>query len=203
MAKPVKVLVLGNDPQINDIDFSRLSPDIVTLGVNRIWLKHIPNYFFFNDREILMELEKFPEVVKALTSKSRCYSSDWLLFPKTQRLIVPSWLKIYPRFKSKGFPDSITTALSLFRTQYLKGHDAIFYVAGVSLRWSNPSHFWKELEYDSLNRHGEDWYGYRFNLMLENFKNLSIPRHKIISVHPNSLLNKHYRYEGIENLYTK
>jgi len=203
MAKPVKILVLGNDPQINEIDFSRLDPSIVTLGVNRIWLKHIPNYFFFNDREILRELDKYPETIKALTSKSRCYSSDWLLFPKTQKLTVPNWLKIHNRPKKTGFPDSITTALSIFRTHYLKGQEATFYVAGVSLRWSNPSHFWKELEYDSLNRHGEDWYRYRFNLMLENFKNLSIPRHKIISVHPNSLLNKHYRYEGIENLYTK
>jgi hypothetical protein len=203
MAKPVKILVLGNDPQINEIDFSRLGSDIVTIGVNRIWLKHIPNYFFFNDREILKELEKFPDAVKALSSKSRCYSSDWLLFPKSQTLTVPNWLTVYDRPKKTSFPDSITTAISLFRTRYLKGADATFYIAGVSLIWSNPSHFWKEIEYDSLNRHGEDWYARRFNLILQNFKSLSIPRNKIISVHPNSLLNKHYRYEGIENLYTK
>jgi hypothetical protein len=116
---------------------------------------------------------------------------------------VPNWLTVYDRPKKTSFPDSITTAISIFRTRYLKGADATFYIAGVSLIWSNPSHFWKEIEYDSLNRHGEDWYARRFNLILQNFKSLSIPRNKIISVHPNSLLNKHYRYEGIENLYTK
>lgn len=78
MVKELKILVLGNDPQINQIDFSRLDPSVITLGVNRIWLKHIPNFFFFNDFEILKELETKPEVVKALVSKSQCFSSDWL-----------------------------------------------------------------------------------------------------------------------------
>jgi hypothetical protein len=48
----LKVLVLGNDPQINDIEFDRLDKNIITLGINRIWLKYIPDYFFFNDYEI-------------------------------------------------------------------------------------------------------------------------------------------------------
>jgi len=201
VARPVRILVLGNDPQINEIAFSRLDPEIKTLGVNRIWLKHIPNYFFFNDREILRELAKLPDAVRALSSKSQCFSSDWLLHPRSQQLAVPNWLKVYNRQKKNSFPDSVTTAMALFRTQYLKGIDVTFYVAGVSLRWSNPSHFWKELDYSALNQHGQEWYDRRFKLVLENFKKLPIPREKIVSVHPESLLNKYYRYEGIENLY--
>ena len=203
MAEELRVLVLGNDPQINQIDFSKIDRKVITLGVNRIWLKHIPNYFFFNDTEILTELEKQPEVVKALVSKSQCFSSDWIKFSKNKKESLPNWLNVYPRMNRQSFPDSVTTSMSLFRTQYLKGTPATFYIAGVSLLWKEPSHFWKELEYTSLNKHGKDWYDRRFEMTLNNFKNLSIQRNKIVSVNPESLLNKHYRYEGIENLYVK
>jgi hypothetical protein len=198
----MRVLVLGNDPQINEIDFSRLQKDVITLGVNRIWLKHIPNYFFFNDFEILKELEKRPDVVKALTSKSRCFSSDWLTFSKKNSVQVPPWVKVYPRPNPANFPDSVTTAISLFRSQFLMDRTATFYLAGISLKWSEPSHFWKDLNHISLNNHGPAWYEPRFRMILENFRKLVIPRNRLISVHSDSLLNKHYRYEGIENLYT-
>lgn len=202
MAEELRVLVLGNDPQINRIDFSRLDRDVITLGVNRIWLKHIPKYFFFNDPEILKELEKEPEVVKALVSKSQCFSSDWIKASKNKKVHLPNWLKVYPRINRHSFPDSVTTSMSLFRTHYLKGRPATFYVAGVSLRWMEPSHFWKELDYVALNKHDKKWYDRRFEMILHSFKNLSIPRNRIVSVNPDSLLNKHYRYEGIENLYS-
>jgi hypothetical protein len=202
MAKNLRVLVLGNDPQINEIDFSRLPRDIVTLGVNRIWLKHIPRLFFFNDVEILKELERQPEVVKALSSMSNCFSSDWLTQPKSKAIQVPNWVKVYPRPNKHAFPDSVTTAISIFRTHILKGAPAVYYIAGVSLKWSEPSHFWKQTDHISLNQHDENWYLPRFERILENFKNLSLPRHSIVSVHPDSLLNKYYRYEGIENLYS-
>ena len=65
----LKVLVLGNDPQINDIDFSRLNKNVVTLGINRIWLKHIPDYFFFNDYEIAQELNNNPEVLAKIQTE--------------------------------------------------------------------------------------------------------------------------------------
>jgi hypothetical protein len=199
----MKVLVLGNDPQINNIDFSRLQRDVITLGVNRIWLKHIPNYFFFNDPEILAELEQRPDTVKALTSMSNCFSSDWLTFSKKKKVTVPSWVNVYSRPNPLGFPDSVTTAISIFRSRFLMGKVATFYIAGVSLKWSEPSHFWKSLDHTSLNHHGPDWYEPRFRMILENFRKLSIPRSRIISVNPDSLLNKHYRYEGIENLYSR
>jgi len=200
MVKELKILVLGNDPQINQIDFSRLDPSVITLGVNRIWLKHIPNFFFFNDFEILKELEKKPEVVKALVSKSQCFSSDWLNKSKKIKNL-PDWVKVYDRPNKKSLPDSVTTAISIFKSHYLNYRTATFYIAGVSLKWANPSHFWKELDYDSLNKHDKKWYDPRFKLMLENFKNLSTKNNSIVSVHPDSLLNKYYRYEGIENLY--
>lgn len=201
MVKELKVLVLGNDPQINEIDFSRLPKSVVTLGVNRIWLKHIPNYFFFHDFDILKELHRYPEETKALMTYSKPFSSDWLNFSRPSSASIPSWIKLYPRPNKNRFPDSITTAMSIFKAHLMKGVKVTYYVAGVSLKWSEPSHFWKELDYFSLNRHNEKWYEPRFDMVLENFKKLNFPRGSIVSVHPESMLNKYYRYEGIENLY--
>jgi hypothetical protein len=200
----LKVLVLGNDTQINEIQFDRLPKNIITLGVNRIWLKHTPNYFFFNDYEMIKELRAHPEHLAKIKTYSTSYSSDWLLSQLRKKgQPIPTWLKIYQRPNKTKFPDSITSAIEIFRANLQKSSEVTFYVAGVSLRWQNPSHFWKELDYTSLNRHGENWYTPRFNLILENFKRLKSLNYDIVSVHPDSSINKLFRYENIGNLYSK
>ena len=197
-----RVLVLGNSSQINEIDFSRLRSDVLTLGVNRIWLKHIPNYFFFNDYEIIKELESSPENLAKLVSSSRIYSSDWL---RTKNRQIPSWVRVFERHNKLSFPDSVTTSLRLFSNHFNVNDkkNTTYYIAGVDLQWSNTSHFWKSLDYDSLNTHGESWYSARFNKMFNNFKELKSQGFNIVSVNPNSRLNKICRYENIENLYSK
>lgn len=202
--KRTSILVLGNGAQINSIDFNKLKGDIITLGVNRIWLTHIPHYFFFNDTEILTELEKFPERVLRLKTDSTCFSSDWLTHhAKKKKMQIPSWLKVHSRIDPKKFPDSITTAVSLFSKHYISSNKCTFYFAGTPLSWTDTSHFWKEINYESLNTHSESWYTPRFNLMLDNFRGLKNLGFNMVSVTPNSLLNKIMRYENIENLYSK
>lgn len=198
-ANSVKVLVLGNDPQINTIDFTRLHPNVITLGVNRIWLKHIPNYFFFHDMHILTELERNPEIMAQLQANSKCFSSDWLKHKITRT--VPDWIELYKRSQMIAFPDSVSTAINLFSTNFLTNKNVTYYIAGVSLKWSNPSHFWKEIDYDSLNTYNETWYSTRFAKMFENFRKIKSRGMRAISVNPNSSLNKIFRYENIENLY--
>jgi hypothetical protein len=200
----LKVLVLGNDPQINDIEFDRLDKNIITLGINRIWLKYIPDYFFFNDYEIAQELLLNQEELAKIKSNSFTFSSDWLVTrSKRNGKTIPNWISTYRRPNQSRFADSVTTAIELFRTNFHKNTNITFYVAGVSLRWRNPSHFWKELDYSGLNRHGEDWYAPRFEKILDNFKYLKKLKYDIISVNPDSNLNKVFRYENIENLYSK
>jgi hypothetical protein len=194
-----KVLVLGNSPQINRIDFDRLKPGIVTLGVNRIWLKHIPDYFFFHDVQILTELERNPEAVAQLMSQSKCFSSDWLKHGIKRP--IPSWIEMYNRSNKIAFPDSVSTAINLFSSNFAPDKKVTYYVAGVSLKWTNPSHFWKEIEYSSLNNLNESWYSSRFVRMLENFRTLRARGIKLVSVNPDSNLNKVCRYESIDNLY--
>ena len=202
--KKYKVLVLGNDPQINQIDFSRLQKNVITLGVNRIWLKHIPNYFFFNDYDIVEELESSPEKLAQLQTSSKIFSSDWIRTEaKKRRKNIPQWTTVLPRRQTHQFPDSVTTSLSLFTTQYLPLSECTFYIAGVSLTWQNPSHFWKDLDHDALNSHGPTWYLPRFERIKLNFRKLRDVGFEMVSVNPNSQLNKMMRYENVGNLYSK
>jgi hypothetical protein len=195
----VKVLVLGNDPFINQIDFNRLDPQVITLGVNRIWLKHIPDYFFFNDTPIITELDNNPSILDQLKKQSFCFSSDWLGFK--DKSVIPDWTSIHDRLYPTGIPDSVTTSIGIFSKDLFANRDVTFYIAGVSLKWQEPSHFWKTTPYDSLNHHGEEWYTPRFAAILKNFARLKSSGVNMVSVTPNSMLNKVMRYEKIENLY--
>jgi hypothetical protein len=197
-----KILVLGNGVSINDIDFSRLDPSIQTFGVNRIWLKHYPNYFFFQDADIIKELNVDIVSRSKLIAKSQCFSSDWA---NNSVMNFPHWLRKYPRANRRKFPDSITTGMQILMTNILKGKpsDYVFYMAGISLKWEEPSHFWKVGEYDSLNNKDKDWYDIRFSKMFKNFRDIKSIGYNMISVTPNSMLNKMVRSESISNLYTK
>ena len=203
MAK-TRVLVLGNDPQINQISFDKLAPDVITFGVNRIWLKHIPNYFFFHDYDIVEELEVAPEIRSKLIQKSNIFASDWLRpAAKKRNANIPSWVKVFERSNKLQFPDSISTGLQIFSREHRPQSDCIFYIAGVSLTWQEPSHFWKTAEHTTRNNHGDDWYTPRFDKMINNFRRLKGLGYTMVSVNPNSALNKFIRYENIGNLYRK
>jgi len=201
--KKTKVLILGNDPQINDIDFDRLDPSIITLGVNRIWLKYIPNYFFFHDWDIVHELNQNPETLAKLRENSTIFSSDWYRFNKKP---IPAWLRLLdrPRSKKSNFPDSVTTSMWLFKNHYAEHLECTYYIAGVSLKWQEPSHFWKTIpNYQTKNKFNSVWYNPRFAKTLQNFKALDGARYRMISVNSNSNLNKMMRHESIDTLYLK
>lgn len=199
--KKTSVLVLGNDPQINEIDFSRIQPDIITLGLNRIWLKMNPSYFFFNDLIIANELASHPEALAKLRQHSIIFSSDWIHKGKAQA--VPKWITVHPRENRYLFPDSATNSIELLKKKYLPTSECVFYLAGISLTWKEPSHFWKSPTFSSKNTADSTWYLPRFEKMFDNFKTLKSKGYNIVSVTPNSKLNKLFRYESIENLYSK
>jgi hypothetical protein len=197
-----KILVLGNGVSINDIDFDRLDPSIQTLGVNRIWLKHFPNYFFFHDIDILKELEDNHVDRSKLLANSVCYSSDWI---DRVGQSTPHWLRKYPRRNRRQFPDSVTTGLSILGSNILPGKisEYTFYMAGIPLKWSNPSHFWKTDGNNYLNKQNRGWYEIRFKKMFQNFRDLKSHGYNMVSVTPDSMLNKMIRRENIANLYKK
>ena len=77
-----------------------------------------------------------------------------------------------------------------------------YYIAGVSLRWQNPSHFWKISPIEGIgNTNDKNWYDTRFDKTYLNFKHLKLSNTEIISVTPESKINKLFRYENVANLY--
>lgn len=197
--KKNRILVLGNGPSINDINFKRLAPDIKTFGVNRIWLAHIPDYFFFHDIDILKELTGKNQTINNLKSNSVIFTSDWI------KSTVPNWIRMYPRHNRKIFPDSVTMGLNILSNHILKENlkDYVFYMAGIHLRWIEPSHFWKDesFQYISRNKNDKKWYAPRFNKVLHNLSDMQKMGFRMISVTQDSNLNKIMRYENIANLY--
>ena len=124
--KKTRVLVLGNDPQINQIAFDKLALDVITIGVNRIWLKHIPNYFFFNDYDIVEDLDAAPEIRANLIQKSSIFASDWLRpSAKKRNANIPSWVKVFERANKLQFPDSVSTGLQIFSREYIPQANSI------------------------------------------------------------------------------
>jgi hypothetical protein len=194
------ILILGNGPQINSINFDKLDPNIITLGVNRIWLKHYPNYFFFHDLDILKELDNSQIDKAKLISNSKCITSDWINKSGSD---IPHWITKHSRIDRRKFPDSVTTSIEILLNKILKLNPSRvnLYIAGVNLKWTDPSHFWKESKYHSLNKADRSWYDTRFQKIVYNFKQLKSKGYNIVSVTPESNLNKIFRYVNISNLY--
>jgi hypothetical protein len=197
------VLVIGNDPSINEIDFSRLRTEVITLGTNRSWLKHIPDYHFFHDVKIFQELDKNPECLSKLKENSHIITSDWLkICCNKNRVPFPSYAKKYNRPDRYKFVDCVTTAIEIL-DRYVYKRKMKYYIAGVSLTWKDPSHFWKtDIEKGIGNSKGPAWYIPRFNRAYDNFVKLKGKRFDIVSVTEDSRLNKIFRYESIGNLYS-
>ena len=199
-----KVLVIGNDPTVDQIDFVRLNPDVITVGTNRAWLKLIPNYLFFHDPKIYLELENHSKKLEDLKSHSNIIASDWLSFQcRKNRTDVPGYIKIYNRTNRSKYVDCVTTAIDILNRYVFDKRNTTYYIAGVSLRWQNPSHFWKKNPIEGIgNPHDQTWYNPRFDRTYVNFTDLKKSNTKIVSVTPGSKINKLFRYENVANLYS-
>ena len=198
-----KLLLIGNDPTIEYIDFPRIQKDIITVGTNRAWLKTIPNYLFFHDQKIFQELDENVNRLNQLKAHTKIISSDWLeINCKRTGLQVPNYTTIYERPNKTKYVDCVTTAIDILERDKFKKRDTIFYVAGVSLTWKTPSHFWKKNPIEGIgNTNDRDWHNKRFQMTFTNFENLKKRGFNIVSVTPDSKINKIFRYENIGNLY--
>jgi len=198
-----KILIIGNDPSIDQIDFTRLDPNIITVGTNRAWMKLLPNYLFFHDPKIFQELEQDSKRLEDLKSHSKIIASDWLKQTcRNTKVKVPDYLQIYQRPNKRKYVDCVTTVMDILDRNLFSKRDVIFYIAGVSLTWKSPSHFWKKNPIEGIgNKNDKVWYDKRFDLTYKNFLDLKDRGFKMVSVTPDSKLNKLLRYENIGNLY--
>jgi len=199
-----KILVIGNDSSINDIDFSQIDSKVITIGTNRAWLKLIPNYLFFHDVKIFQELNNDIESLNELKHNCKFISSDWLKTRCTKEKVTPpAYTTIYNRPNRYKFVDCVTNAIEIYDRYISNTSENTYYVAGVSLTWKTPSHFWKKEQVNGIgNTLGPAWYEPRFKRIYENFEDLRRKKFNIISVSPGSKINKLLRYEHIGNLYS-
>mgnify|MGYP001366722725 CR=1 FL=1 len=198
-----KVLLIGNGPSIDRIDFTRISQNVITVGTNRAWMKLIPNYLFFNDPKIFQELDNCPRELEQLKKHTKIVSSDWLEKQCVRnRIAMPDYIELYPRPNKKKFPDCVTTAIDILERNTFSKKDTTFYISGVSLAWKTPSHFWKKNRIEGIgNDADKKWYDSRFSRILNNFRVLQTRGFNVVSVTPNSRINKYFPYEHISNLY--
>jgi hypothetical protein len=127
--------------------------------------------------------------------------SIYVFQSRKSKWTIPEKIQIFDRKDKSRFPDSVTCAIELFSNKIKKEYSIVFYIAGVSLIWKEPSHFWKDSDIECLNTHDSSWYEPRFNKILDNFKRLKSLGYSIISVHPESRLNKVFTTIDIESLY--
>lgn len=197
-----KVLVLGNSNHLNSINFNKLDKNITTIGVNRIWYKFIPDYFVFSDMEIYKELinQKAFEKLK----NSKIITTEWFNRKNkniTNKLLQDKQIKSYKIFPYIKFPDSVCSAIYIYHS-FLRRHTKIrYYIAGVDLYYTpNKNHFWTG-EYTTTNNNGKEWYEPRFKWMFENYMKFKQSGLDIVSVNPNSELNKLFPKKDIKELY--
>lgn len=201
-----KVLILGNSNHINKIDFDRLNDDVITLGVNRIWYKFIPDYFTFSDSIIyneLMEKKMFSKL-----NNSKIILNDWMIRQRNKherymykKIKAHDNVLSYKTLTHIPFPDSVCSGLFAYHKFINKNSDVTYYIAGVDLKYDeNKNHFWTG-EYTNKNKLTKEWYEPRFKRMWQNWLILKDHKLKIISVNPKSELNKLFPYKNINILY--
>jgi hypothetical protein len=205
-----KILIIGNDHNMNDINFAKLKRNtkLVTIGLNRIWHKYIPDYLFFSDIIILHELMKHPDIFEKcnLVTSNRIYrkKNSHVLIDK---LVADGKLQVFAKGIRVNSNYSAINAIGIAKVHLFPNDNCKFYLAAMSLRY-NPklNHFWekKRSVVRTLKPHQltAKWYIPRLNeqfLILRNLKGI----YNIISVTPNSQLNGPYNYKNIKQLYKK
>lgn len=207
-----RFMVIGNDSTVNSIDFNKLkrTKNLITIGVNRIWHKFMPNILFFVDAEIVQEIMEVYDDCDLncypinLDRMCRCRLKDCEFMTVRRKCIkYPAIMKFLSTVKTNFI--ECKTSNSVFGVLEYICHNSIkstIYIAGVSLKWSKDHHFWKnEKRYNIYNDKGAQWYNPRFKKALDNIVRLHWQFKNLISVNPKSALNKHIPYFNIELLY--
>jgi len=199
-----KILILGNDKNLTNLDINKIPDNIITIGINRTWLHCKTDYLFFNDVDILLELIESNADLKSMN----LVCSDWLVHASnnkhhrlTSKLIRSGELKLFNRIDRSKYPDSTSTAIDIF-DKYIFGNkrfETMYYIYAVSLSYDdNKNHFWSNV-HDTRNPHDNNpnWYNDRFKKVEANFLSLKNKGFNLISLTNNSKLNQFLDYKPL------
>lgn len=198
------ILIFGNDPSIDDIDFDQIkNSGIITAGVNRIWHKFEPDYLLFLDTEIQQELKNAPKLANTQAIVSAEYvTCSAQRYPLHLADVKNKFSRVYnvpniPRqFKLFG---SVPTLIHVLNEIIYTDKKNIFLVCGVSLKIDDiqTSHFWKG-KVGTLNNKDKYWYSTRFDQQMESFTKIKSYIHHIYNCTPDSRLSSIYKSLQIE-----
>lgn len=179
----INIIVLGNDPEINDIDFNLFkNKNCIISGVNRIFYKTPVDYLLFLDNILIQELENFNFCnTKLITNQYNLkndnieYYEKKYLHKKFNEIIhieddIPSKFDIF---------GSICTLILAFKYYIFYNKEITFYLLGTTLKYQSAanSHFWKSSSYNKYrsnihNSHDHAWYHPRLQKIMYSIKML-------------------------------
>lgn len=196
-----KFLILGTGADINDIDFDRIDDSFITAGVNRIYEKFIPEYYYIYDlKDVLIKdgiavslpegihtICTHPDKLYEYMSKRKNYKQNF--FTYYDPLYTATFTHNGDEYECNQ--SSINYLIRMLNDRFFSGGDNVFFLAGVPLLES-VGHFYSGTGKTTqvvLNRFYNDFI---------RLKNLG---YNIFSIMKESKLNDLFPTEDINMIY--
>jgi hypothetical protein len=200
-----KFLVIGTGSDINDIDFKRIDKSFITAGVNKVYKKVIPDYFYIYDlKDVLVDPNKnhleLPDEIKTVyCTPDKLYEYFYQTRNYKQHFCTYYDKDYTPEFNLHGKTyecnhSSINYLMRALNDYLYAGEENIFYMIGVPLL-ERIGHFYDDIDKPIPTT----------QKMLDRFYNdfirLKDLGYKIISLMTESRLNDLFPKENIEIIY--
>lgn len=191
-----KFLILGTGADINDIDFSKIDKSFITGGVNKIYKKIIPDYYYIYDmKEVMPEVPDEIEVV--YTHPDKLYEYLYITKNYIQNFCTyydsdytPTFYKSNKEYECNQ--SSVNYLIRVLNDYLFKDQENVFYMVGVPLL-ENVGHFYEEEKVTTTQRSLDRFYN--------DFMRLNCLKYNLISLMKNSRLNKLFPVEDINLIY--
>lgn len=181
-----KILLLGNGADINDIDFTKIDDSFIIAGVNRIYKKYIPEYYFIYDLiEIMPEIPDNVTTIHTVKNKYHQYIEHDTSDKRNKTFVINDYsyytqiFNIQDKVLQCNF-SPVNFLIRLIDDILFMNDVNYFYIAGVPLL-ENVGHFYDE----SINKTEQKTLDKIYN----DFLRLAYKNYHMISVMKESKLN--------------
>ena len=191
-----KFLILGTGEDINDIDFTRLDSDFITAGVNRIFYKYIPDYYYVYDLDIIQDL--IPDEIEHIyTHPDKLYQAASLKKNYKQNFTTYYDKNYTPEYQVNGKRfdcghGSVNYLIRMLNNLIYPSDDNKFYLCGVPLL-EDVGHFYEDDKTTTNQKVLDRFYN--------DFLRMKSLNYNIVSLMEKSKLNDIFPIEKKEVLY--
>ena len=197
MKRKNKFLIFGTGKDINKISFGKIDKSFITAGVNRIFKKFIPDYYFVYDLDILGPI--LPDAVKVVYTHPDKLAEYFRLYKNYKQNFCTYYDADYmPSYVLNGKQydcghGSINYLIRMLNNYLYKDDENIFYIAGVPLL-EGTGHFYDDNHDTTSVQKALD----RFYNDFMRLKNMG---YNIVSLMKKSKLNDLFPIENIKMIY--